>query len=139
MLSKVHRPIMSISRIARLAKAKLYFSVIHCNRDKTVVVVGTVTNDERLLEVPKMNLVALKITKEAKQRILKAGGSFITFDQLIVKNPLGTNTVLLRGPENRESLSHFGKPCGLPGGNHTRPYAAKKGRNAEAQSKDCLR
>ena len=92
------------------------------------------TNDERLLEVPKMHICALRFTAGAKQRILKAGGSVMTLDQLIVKNPLGTNTVLLRGPLTREALSHFGKPAGLPG-SHTRPYAPPKGRNAEAPSK----
>lgn len=95
------------------------------------------TDDERFLEVPKMNICALKFTSEAKQRIIKAGGSTMTLDQLIMKNPTGANTVLLRGPLRREALSHFGKPAGLPG-SKTRPYAGPKGRNCEAPSKNCV-
>ena len=95
------------------------------------------TDDERLLDVPKMNICALKFTAGAKQRIIKAGGSIMTLDQLIMKNPTGANTVLLRGPLRREALSHFGKPCGLPG-SHTRPYAGRKERNIEAPSKNCI-
>ena len=85
-----------------------------------------------------MTICALKVTSAAKQRILKAGGQVMTLDQLIVKNPTGANVQLLRGPLNREALTHFGKPCGLPG-SHTRPYAAGKGRNHEAPSKNALR
>jgi large subunit ribosomal protein L18e len=39
--------------------------------DKTAVVVGTVTDDNRLLEVPKLTLTALKVTESARARILK--------------------------------------------------------------------
>jgi len=38
---------------------------------KVVVQVGTVTDDVRLLEVPKMSVAALRFTKGAKERILK--------------------------------------------------------------------
>ena len=100
-----------------------------------MVIVAAITDDERMLEVPKMNICALRFTEGARQRILKAGGSIMTLDQLIMKNPKGSNTVLLRGPHTREALSHFGKPPGLPG-SHTRPYAQGEGRNHEAPSKN---
>ncbi|KAF3990108.1 hypothetical protein FT663_01480 [Candidozyma haemuli var. vulneris] len=77
--------------------------------DKTVVVVGTVTDDVRLLEVPKATVAALRFTASAKARIVKAGGEAITLDQLAVRAPKGQNTVLLRGPRNaREAVRHFG-------------------------------
>ncbi len=104
-------------------------------RDKVVVIIGPVTDDERLLEVPKMKICALKFTTSARQRILKAGGSALTLDQLIIANPLGSNTLLLRAPHRREALTHFGKAPGLPR-SKTRPYAPKKGRNAEAPTKN---
>ena len=104
-------------------------------RDKIVVVVGTVTNDERLLEVPKMKICALKFTTEARERILRAKGEAMTLDQLVLKNPLGTGTALLRPHLHRESMTHWGKPPGLPG-SHTRPYARQKGRNHEGPTKD---
>ncbi len=64
---------------------------------KTAVVVGTVTDDNRMLTVPKLNIVALRLTERARARVLKAGGTIQTFDQLAVKSPTGKNTVLLQG------------------------------------------
>ena len=65
--------------------------------DKTAVIVGTVTDDIRMLHVPKLTIVALRITERARARVLKAGGSVLTFDQLAIAAPTGKNTVLLQG------------------------------------------
>jgi large subunit ribosomal protein L18e len=43
-------------------------------------VVGTVTDDKRLLEVPKVTVAALRFTEAARARILKAGGKCFTLD-----------------------------------------------------------
>ena len=67
------------------------------NADKIVVVVGTITNDLRIFEVPKMTICALRVTEKARDRILKAGGEIITFDQLALRAPTGKNTLLLQG------------------------------------------
>ena len=37
------------------------------------------------------------MTDGARARILKAGGEIITFDQLALRAPKGSNTVLLQG------------------------------------------
>lgn len=66
-------------------------------REKTAVVVGTVTNDHRQWRVPKMTLCCLKITEQARARIEKSGGEIITFDQLALRAPRGQNTILLQG------------------------------------------
>jgi large subunit ribosomal protein L18e len=39
-------------------------------RDRIAVVVGTVTDDIRLLEVPKLTVAALRFTETARARIL---------------------------------------------------------------------
>lgn len=57
------------------------------------MLVGTVTDDIRLLEVPCMKVAALRFTETARARIEKAGGECITFDQLALRAPLGQNTV----------------------------------------------
>jgi hypothetical protein len=44
-----------------------------------------------------MTLCALRVTEKARERILKAGGEIITFDQLALRAPTGKNTVLLQG------------------------------------------
>jgi large subunit ribosomal protein L18e len=82
--------------------------------NKIAVVVGTVTDDKRMLKVPKLSVCALRFTDAARARILKAGGQALTFDQLALQRPTGANTVLLRGPKNaREAVKHFGA-AGVP-------------------------
>ncbi|KAK9765419.1 60S ribosomal protein L18 [Basidiobolus ranarum] len=120
-MSRINRPPLSISRLARYVKGK---------EGKIAVVVGTVTDDERLLETPKLTICALRVTKTARARILKSGGEVITFDQLALRAPTGANTVLLRGPKNsREAVKHFGA-AGVPNG-HAKPYVRSKGRKFE--------
>ncbi|NWS92752.1 RL18 protein, partial [Toxostoma redivivum] len=53
----------------------------------TAVVVGTVTDDVRIQEVPKLKVCALRVTRGARSRILRAGGSILTFDQLAMASP----------------------------------------------------
>ena len=89
------------------------------------MVVGTVTDDVRLLEVPKLSVAALRFTTAAKERILKAGGEILTLDQLALRAPTGSNTILLRGKRNtREAVKHFG----MGPHKHKKPYTASKGR-----------
>ena len=42
--------------------------------------VGTVTDDIRLLDLPKLTVAALKFTETARARIVKAGGKCLTLD-----------------------------------------------------------
>jgi large subunit ribosomal protein L18e len=57
------------------------------------VVVGTVTDDVRVSEVPQLKIAALRFTETARARIEKAGGECLTFDQLALRAPLGQNVV----------------------------------------------
>ncbi|XP_042329723.1 60S ribosomal protein L18 [Sceloporus undulatus] len=65
--------------------------------------------------VPCAPVCALRVTKGARTRILKAGGQIMTFDQLAMAAPKGQGTVLLSGPRKaREVYRHFGKAPGTP-------------------------
>ena len=77
---------MSLSKMVRHLGSKT---------DRTVVVVGTVTDDMRILELPKVEVAALRFTEAARARIIKAGGSCLTIDELIMKAPKGTSHRLL--------------------------------------------
>lgn len=44
--------------------------------------VAKVTDDTRLLEVPKLSIAAMRFTATARARILKAGGECLTIDEL---------------------------------------------------------
>ena len=102
---------------------------------KIAVVVGTVTNDTRTLELPALKIAALKFTDEARKAITRSGGECMTFDQLALVAPKGSNTVLLRGAKNaREAVKHFGHATS-PDNPHThdgvKPYVRSKGRKFE--------
>merc|ERR1711941_31411 len=86
------------------------------NKDgKIAVVVGTVTDDKRVYDVPELKVCALRFTETARRRIIKAGGECLTFDKLALRSPLGSGTVLLRGPTKaRKQERHFGKAPGVP-------------------------
>ncbi|RGP59939.1 hypothetical protein FSPOR_10978 [Fusarium sporotrichioides] len=118
--SKINRPPVSLSRI-----------VANINKEgekRTVVVVGTITDDNRLLECPKVTVAALRFTATARARIIAAGGEAITLDQLALRAPTGSNTLILRGPKNaREAVKHFG----FGPHSHKKPYVESKGRKFE--------
>ncbi|URE31023.1 60S ribosomal protein L18 [Musa troglodytarum] len=121
-MSKINRPPISLKRLITFMNGK---------DNKIAVIVGTVTDDKRVYEVPALKVTALRFTETARARILKAGGECLTFDQLALRAPLGQNTVLLRGPKNaREAVKHFGKAPGVPH-SHTKPYVRSKGRKYE--------
>ncbi|KNA20321.1 hypothetical protein SOVF_053110 [Spinacia oleracea] len=121
-MSKINKAPLSLSRLVKYMEGK---------DEQTAVLVGTVTDDIRVYEVPSIKVCALRFTETARARIEKAGGECLTFDQLALRAPLGQNTVLLRGPKNaREAVKHFGKAPGVPG-SHTKPYVRSTGRKFE--------
>jgi len=63
--------------------------IISFFRERIAVIVGTVTDDIRLLDLPKLTVAALRFTETARARILKAGGKCLTLDQLILQAPTG--------------------------------------------------
>merc|ERR1712193_212782 len=120
-MSKTNKPPLSLSKLAKFMEGK---------DGKIAVLVGTITDDVRFLDVPKLRVCALRFTKTARQRILKAGGECLTFDQLALIAPTGAGTVLLRGPKmSREAVKHFGAP-GVPHSS-AKPFVRSKGRKFE--------
>ncbi|KAL7904411.1 eukaryotic ribosomal protein L18 [Trichoderma velutinum] len=118
-MSKINRPPVSLSRIV---------SNLNKEEKRTVVIVGTVTDDNRLLTFPKATVAALRFTATARARIIAAGGEAITLDQLALRAPTGSNTLILRGPKNsREAVKHFG----FGPHKHKKPFVESKGRKFE--------
>ncbi|BDD60530.1 hypothetical protein MAP00_005654 [Monascus purpureus] len=110
-MSRINRPPVSLSRIVS--------NLNESHKGKTVVVIGTVTDDNRLLTIPKVSVAALRFTSTARARIENAGGETLTLDQLALRAPTGANTLLLRGPKNaREAVKHFG----FGPHSHKKPY-----------------
>lgn len=89
-MSRTNRPPISISRLIRKMK-------MPGRENRIAVVVGTVTDDVRIQDIPKLKICALRVTDGARRRILKSGGQVMTFDQLALASPKGQGTVLLSG------------------------------------------
>ena len=130
-MSRVNRPPMSVSRCARNMKGK---------EGKICVVVGTITDDARMVKVPALRICALRFTEGARARIVQAGGECLTFDQLAMEAPTGSNCVLLRGPlKARKAYRYFGTASAMgltpratgTCNSSTRPYTSGKGRKIE--------
>jgi len=120
-MSRVNRAPISLTRVIRYSKG---------HTDKVIAIVGTVTDDARLFEIPKLTIAALRFTDTARARIVRAGGEALTFDQLALRAPTGKNTLLLRGPRNaRTANKHFGA-AGTPS-SRTRPRILSEGRKFE--------
>lgn len=117
--TRKQKPALSLSKLGQHMKGD-------SKTGKTAVIIGTVTNDPRLLECPeKMNVCALKFTETARKRIEKAGGKCMTLDELAMQSPLGKNCLLLRGPVHARTVErYFGKAPGVPNST-TRPYVRK--------------
>jgi len=119
-MSRNNQPPLGLGRLVKLSRK---------NADKIIVVVGKVLNDERLYHVPKMTVCCLKISDSARARIQKAGGEVLTFDQLALRSPKGSNCMLLRGPKHaREVYKHF---AGVAVEGHVKPYVRNKERKLE--------
>lgn len=119
--SKTNRPPLSVSKLAKFMKGR---------EDHIAVLVGKVTDDVRIHEVPPLTVAALGFTRTARARIEQAGGECITIDQLALRAPKGKKTVLLRGPKKaREAYRHFGAP-GTPN-SKAAPYVRSHSKSLE--------
>merc|ERR1719382_125062 len=121
-MTRRNKPPLSLSKLIKSME----------NKDgKIAVIVGTVTDDKRIYDVPEIKVCALRFTETARARITKAGGECLTFDKLALRSPLGSGTVLLRGPTKARKVErHFGKAPGVPNSTTT-PYVRAKGRKFE--------
>lgn len=121
-MSRVNQPSLGLHRLIRYTKGR---------EDKIAVVVATVTNDVRSMEIPKLKVCALRFTEAARARIIAAGGECLTFDQLALLEPEGTNAVLLRGRKSARKATRFFGPSPGAKGSHTKPKVRSKGRKFE--------
>ena len=90
-MSRTNRPPLSLFQMIRKMKLP------GC-KGKTAVVVGTITDNVRIQDVPKLKVCTLRVSSRARSHILRVGGKILTFDQLALVSPKGCGTVLLSGP-----------------------------------------
>ena len=128
--SRVNRAPVSLSRIVKYTQKKYVQEMEKSGQEVVFAVVGTVTEDQRILDLPALRVCALKFTEKARERILAAKGRCITFDQLAINRPQGESVIIMRGTRDRETKKHFGPAPGVPG-SHAKPYVRSKGRKFE--------
>ena len=89
MQSNSNRPAIILSNLIKTMKGR---------EKKVAVSVSNVVDDNlHQFVTPKLTIAALKFSESARTKILAAGGECITLDQLLQRDPLGKNAVLLRG------------------------------------------
>lgn len=122
-MSRNNRPPVSIQRVVKAANRK-------DAGGKIIVVVGTVTDDTRIFDIPALKVCALRFTQSARNRITNAGGKCMTFDELALAAPTGSDTILIRGPlKARKAFKHFaGKPYRRSDGKNARERANLHGK-----------
>lgn len=97
---------------------------------KITVVVGIITNDLYVQEVPKLRVSALCVRSNTQSCIHKVGGKILKFDQLAMDSPKGCGIILLSGPLKGQEVSrYFGKVPEAPH-SHTKPYICFMGRSS---------
>ncbi|KAK8960730.1 hypothetical protein KSP40_PGU001831 [Platanthera guangdongensis] len=93
-MSKTNRPPISLRQLIRFMSGK--------SENNIAVIVGTVTDDKRVHEIPAIKVIALRFTETARARILKAGGECLTFDQLALRLGLDSLARMSRAAHPRE-------------------------------------
>jgi large subunit ribosomal protein L18e len=116
---------MSLTKVVRFSKASLKE-----NNDRIVVLVGDVTDDQRVQVPQGFKICALRVTETLRARIAAAGGQVLTFDQLALQRPRGSNCVLIRGKKTARTANKYFGAAGKPG-SHVRPRVISKGRKCE--------
>jgi len=124
--SRRNRAPISLSRLAVVLKRKTIWQDPAKTKAPIAVIVGDVLDDIRVTKIPAIRVCALRFSREARKRIVGAGGQCITFDQLATIAPMGKNTFLLRGRRNgTETVKHFGA-AGSPG-SHAKAHVSSRG------------
>ncbi|KAI5169139.1 large subunit ribosomal protein L18e [Pancytospora epiphaga] len=109
-MTNMNRPPVKVSKIAQELSGS----------GKVAVIVAKVLDDERLLHIPAMKVVALQWSRKAKAKIEANGGSVYTLDQFIKAAGSMDNIMLIKGdPAARKATKFFGP---APGEKHSTAY-----------------
>ncbi|KAI5188648.1 large subunit ribosomal protein L18e [Nematocida sp. AWRm77] len=96
-------------------------------KDKLAVVVGKIVGDDAVVVIPHpINVACLDISRSAKEKIEKYGGSVYKLDEVFRVAPTPDSMVIFQGPvRSQKSYQYFG----APGDRHNpaRPRVISKG------------
>lgn len=116
-------------KISQLIEQIIFSKKVENYKEKKIVFVGKLLNDENLVEIPKMTVICLKISTTLKKRILKAGGEVYTLEKLFKVSPKLEDCVMVKSDRTkRKSYKYFGATGEK--GSETYPRTISKGRGS---------
>lgn len=115
------RPVVKVSKIAEELNGS----------SKVPLIVAKVLDDETVMQLPAMKVVALQWSKTAQRKIEANGGSIFTLDQFIKAAGSLDNIMLIGGDPNRRKSAKYWGPA--PGEKHSQafPRTNHKAKNRE--------
>lgn len=116
------RPAVKISKIVKDLEG---------NVNKTPLVVAKVLDDETIMEVPAINLVALSWSKSVQRKIEANGGTISTLDQFIKVAGSLDSIALIAGDINKRKSAKYWGPAPGEKGSKTYPRTNRKSKNCE--------
>ncbi len=120
-MSNMNRQPVKISKIIDEVK----------DSNKIPLIVAKVLDDERLIVIPKMTVIALNWSRSVEKKIKAFGGSIHTLDQFIKVAGTIDNILLIKvDPSTRKATKYFGPAPGEKG-SATYPRQISKGKNKE--------
>lgn len=120
-MSRSNRQPIKLSKLVKLSSKR---------PGDVCLVIAKILDDDRVFEIPKLDVVALQVSQGARKKIEKAGGKVHTVDKLFEVCPNLDNVALFRGKAtSRKAYRYFG----VPGDKRSRTYprCINKGKNRE--------
>lgn len=99
--------------------------------DKVAVIVGKVLDDDRMIELPPVKIIALQWSKGVQEKVEKYNGSIATLDQLFKLVPYMDDICLMEGDRNARKSARFWGPAPGEKGSTTYPRSNQKCHNRE--------
>lgn len=115
------RPVVKISKIVEELK----------DTNKVALVVAKVLDDETILELPALKIVALQWSKSVQKKIEANGGSIYTLDQFVKVAGSLDNLMLIAGDINKRKSAKYWGPAPGEKGSSTYPRTNHKAKNCE--------
>lgn len=121
-MSKADRQPVKISKIVEELDGSL---------DKVAVIVGKVLDDDRMIELPPVRIVALQWSKGVKEKVEKYNGSIVTLDQLFKLCQNMDDICLIAGDKFARKSTKFWGPAPGERNSTTYPRSNQKCHNRE--------
>lgn len=119
--SNRNRPPVKVSKIAEELGSS----------GKTALVVAKILDDECVVELPAMKIVALKWSRGAQEKVEEWGGRMYTLDQFLADGRTMNDLMLIQGDPNARKASKFFGPAPGERNSRTCPRQTHKGKNRE--------